>query len=183
MSDLSNKLSKIDTNKLNDKKSIINFIELAMKSYNYKLVEANYEKPWGVCLRFDYCDAEKFIKEFFSNLSLIDIKLGIDDMKLSPKILVISPGARLSWQYHNYRAECWKFLTDGGSYIKSNNNNENQAKVTKSGDFVQLNAHERHRLIGNRDKYVIVAEIWQHTNPDHLSSEDDIIRLKDDYRR
>jgi hypothetical protein len=50
--------------------------------------------------------------------------------KLSSKIIIVKPGARLSWQYHNRR-----------------------------------------------------AEIWQHTDVNHPSDEEDIIRVQDDFGR
>mgnify|MGYP003350752161 CR=1 FL=1 len=42
---------------------------------------------------------------------------------------------------------------------------------------------ERHRLIGTKEGWGMVAEIWQHTVPDHPSDESDIVRLQDDYRK
>jgi mannose-6-phosphate isomerase len=50
------------------------------------------------------------------------------------------------------------------------------------GDIVQLKQGERHRLIGT-SQWGIVAEIWQHTNAQHPSDEDDIVRLQDDFGR
>lgn len=41
---------------------------------------------------------------------------------------------------------------------------------------------ERHRLIG-LDSWGIVAGIWQHTDPENASDEDDIVRLQDDFGR
>ena len=40
-----------------------------------------------------------------------------------------------------------------------------------------------HRLLSKSEEFVLVAEIWQHAEPDHLSDEDDIERLEDDYQR
>jgi len=101
---------------------------------------------------------------------------------LSPKILLVSPDQRLSWQYHNRRSERWDFLTKG-LYSRSMTDEEGKAILAYTGDMVQFATRERHRLIGNNDTYVIVAEIWQHTNPEHISDEDDIVRLQDDYNR
>ena len=50
------------------------------------------------------------------------------------------------------------------------------------GNFIQLDKGERHRLIG-LDSWGIVAEIWQHTDPENPSDEDDIVRLQDDFGR
>ena len=46
----------------------------------------------------------------------------------------------------------------------------------------KLKKGERHRLIGLTD-YVVLAEIWQHTDPNNPSDENDIVRLSDDYGR
>jgi hypothetical protein len=45
-----------------------------------------------------------------------------------------------------------------------------------------LKQGERHRLIG-LDGWGIVAEIWQHTNAQQPSDEDDIVRVQDDFGR
>jgi hypothetical protein len=49
-------------------------------------------------------------------------------------------------------------------------------------EVVSLQQGERHRLIGRHD-WGVVAEIWMHTDPNHPSDEDDIVRLQDDYSR
>jgi hypothetical protein len=51
-----------------------------------------------------------------------------------------------------------------------------------SGDFVELQQGERHRLIG-LDGWGVVAEIWQHTDVNLPSDESDIVRLQDDFGR
>ena len=55
-------------------------------------------------------------------------------------------------------------------------------EVYEEGDKVVLQQGERHRLIG-LDDCSVVAEIWQHTDVDYPSDEDDIIRLQDDFGR
>ena len=55
-------------------------------------------------------------------------------------------------------------------------------KVFKEGDEIVLKQCERHRLRG-LDDYSVVAEIWQHTDPNNPTDEEDIIRLQDDFGR
>ena len=55
-------------------------------------------------------------------------------------------------------------------------------EVYNEGDQIILQKGERHRLIG-LDDYSVVAEIWQHTDVNHPSDEDDIIRVQDDFGR
>ena len=45
-----------------------------------------------------------------------------------------------------------------------------------------LKKGERHRLIG-LSEWGIIAEIWQHTDAENPSNEDDIVRLQDDFGR
>ena len=66
--------------------------------------------------------------------------------------------------------------------VQSDDNIEGKLVRFKEGDQVRLAQGERHRLIGLED-YGIVAEIWQHTDADHPSDEEDIIRVQDDFGR
>jgi len=182
MSELLKGLSKIETSESTKKEQLVDDIEQSMSNGGYTLVERNDQKPWGAYLKFSNSEADTFVKEFFPDLSPADARLGNEEAELSPKILVVSPGQRLSWQYHNQRAERWSFLTDG-LYDKSMTDYEEGARVARAGDFVQFAAQERHRLIGRAAAYSLVAEIWQHTDSKYPSSEDDIVRLSDDYSR
>jgi len=75
----------------------------------YKVVELNDQKPWGAYIRIDSTQADEFVNEFFPGLTPIQARLGVEAAELSPKILIVAPGQRLSWQYHNRRAERWAF--------------------------------------------------------------------------
>ena len=101
--------------------------------------------------------------------------------KLSPKILIVKPDARLSWQYHHRRAEIWQVYKGEVGIVRSNDDTESELVRFKEGEQVRLAQGERHRLIGLED-YGIVAEIWQHTDA-VPSDEDDIIRVQDDFSR
>ena len=148
----------------------------------YKIVEVNTDKPWGAYIRIDGAQADDFVAEFFPGLSPEDARLGIEGLELSPKILIVTPGQRLSWQYHHRRAERWVFLTDG-SYNKSRTDEQGSPVIVRPEHIVQFENSERHRLNGLQDAVVVVAEIWQHVDAHHPSDEDDIVRLQDDYNR
>jgi mannose-6-phosphate isomerase-like protein (cupin superfamily) len=150
----------------------------------YTIVEEDINKPWGAYYRMSGDEAGRFIEEFFPGLSITEAKLGRDDMELSPKFLLVAPGHRLSWQYHDRRAERWRFLTDG-SYHRSHSDEQGGLISAKAGEVVQFDAGERHRLCANIDgnSYTLVAEIWQHTVAGQPSDESDIVRLQDDYKR
>jgi len=184
MSELSTELSNTNTNpnKFVDKSRIVDDIEQKMTMRGYTATEIDCKRPWGAFLKFSNDEADMFVDEFFPGLSPVEARLGSEGAELSPKILVVSPGQRLSWQYHDRRAERWVFLTKG-HYVKSDTDDETEARAADIGDVVQFSPLERHRLIGDKGGFTVVAEIWQHSDPDNLSDEDDIVRLSDDYSR
>ncbi|HSW91537.1 MAG TPA: hypothetical protein VLG09_02745 [Candidatus Saccharimonadales bacterium] len=182
MNELSHQLERLENNDTVDKATIVAQIVEAVESAGYTIVDLNDTKPWGAYMRMESSQAERFMKEFFPGLTIEEARLGMSDAELSPKLLIVAPNQRLSWQYHNRRAERWTFLTEGG-YNKSNTDDEGEAIVVKPGTVVQFARGERHRLIGIPGKYAIVAEIWQHSDANDPSSEEDIVRLADDYKR
>ena len=54
---------------------------------------------------------------------------------MSPKILIVKPNARLSWQYHNRRAEIWQVFNGSAGIIRSDSDEENEMKVYNEGDY------------------------------------------------
>lgn len=165
-----------------DKHAVSSEIERYINLSGYKIADKDIDRPWGAFFRFETTDAARFLKEFFPELESMNIEIDNQGLELSPKILIVSPGQRLSWQYHSRRAEIWRFLTEG-QYVRSLNDEENDIEHANKGDIVSFQKEERHRLVGLEDKYAFVAEIWQHTDPTNLSDEDDIVRLQDDYKR
>jgi mannose-6-phosphate isomerase-like protein (cupin superfamily) len=103
-------------------------------------------------------------------------------LKLSPKILIVKPLSRLSWQYHFRRSEIWKVLEGEVAVVRSDNDNEQPKKIFSKGSLITLKQGERHRLIGLND-FGVIAEIWQHTDVNNPSDENDIVRIQDDYGR
>ena len=65
---------------------------------------------------------------------------------------------------------------------RSHDNNQSPIVKLYEGNQVKLEKGERHRLIG-LDDYAVLAEIWEHTDSNNPSDENDIVRLDDDYGR
>lgn len=90
------------------------------------------------------------------------------------KRIVVKPGARLSYQYHNHRSEIWTVI-------------EGEATVTLDGAITVLGPSEvfrvpqgaKHRLENKGSIPLTIIEIQYGT----YFGEDDIIRLDDDYNR
>ena len=102
--------------------------------------------------------------------------------KLSPKILVVAPQTRLSWQYHHRRAEIWQVISGTVGVISSFTDQETEVNRYNQGDQIVLKQGERHRLVGLED-WGVIAEIWQHTDASNPSDESDIVRVQDDFGR
>ena len=156
-----------------------NKIYKQIKSVGFTIISNDFERPWGGFLVIDEEHAQEFSNKFFEGLDINTLKIG---GKLSPKVLIVKSKARLSWQYHNRRAEIWQVYKGSAGIIRSDSDIENEMEVYNEGDQIILQQGERHRLIG-LDDYCVVAEIWQHTDADHPSDEDDIIRVQDDFGR
>ena len=150
-----------------------------LQDLNFKIISKDFERPWGGFLVIDETQAQDFSDKFFEGIDVNTLKIG---GKLSPKILIVKPNARLSWQYHNRRAEIWRIYKGTAGIITSDSDEENEMKEYNEGDQIILKQGERHRLIG-LDETSVVAEIWQHTDKNNPSDEDDIIRVQDDFGR
>ena len=153
-------------------------IQQEIESYGFTIVDKDFERPWGAFLVIKEEEAQNFGNRFFNGINVDTLRV---EGKLSPKILIVKPGARLSWQYHHRRAEIWQVYKGEVGIVRSNDDTEGALVRFKEGDQVKLAQGERHRLIG-LEEYGIVAEIWQHTYwiP---SDEDDIVRVQDDFSR
>jgi GDP-L-fucose synthase len=136
-------------------------------------------RPWGGFFVLPEEDAPRFIQYFFPNMNMDDFK---GYAKLSPKILLVAPDKRLSWQYHHRRAELWRVVGGTAGVVVSDTDEQTEPKALSLGEIIQLKQGERHRLIGT-DGWGMVAEIWKHTNPEYPSDEDDIVRVQDDFGR
>ena len=94
---------------------------------------------------------------------------------------MVKPNVKLSWQYHNRRAEIWQVYKGRVGVVQSATDIETPMESYGPGDQIKLDQGVRHRLLGLED-YGVVAEIWQHTDP-LPSDEEDIIRVQDDFGR
>ncbi len=144
-----------------------------------KINTEDSSRPWGGFFVIEENEADKFIQLYFPKLTKTELSIS---GKLSPKILVVAPEKRLSWQYHHRRAEIWKLIGGTAAVATSDTDVEKEIKYLNIGDIIQLKQGERHRLIG-LENWGIVAEIWRHTDPQNPSNEEDIVRLQDDFGR
>jgi mannose-6-phosphate isomerase-like protein (cupin superfamily) len=160
-------------------KNVFDKVEAYLIQDNFTIVQKVADKPWGGYFLLDELQVEKFITKYFSNLLKQDL---IISGKLSPKILVVAPNKKLSWQYHFRRAEIWKLIAGTAGIITSKTDKQEAIHILQMDEIIKIECGERHRLIG-LENWGMVAEIWQHTEMDNPSNEEDIVRLEDDFGR
>jgi mannose-6-phosphate isomerase-like protein (cupin superfamily) len=154
-------------------------IKNELESNHFTIVSKDHHRPWGVFFVIAEKQAQEFANQYFDGLDVSTLKRG---GALSPKILVVAPNKRLSWQYHHRRAEIWRVIQGQAGVKRSANDTEGELEILNEGDTITLQQGERHRLIG-LDNYAVIAEIWQHIDANHPSDEDDIVRVQDDFGR
>jgi mannose-6-phosphate isomerase len=163
-----------------EKTEVFSQVEKYLHECGLRIVGQDSARPWGGFFVIDESQAGAFAKLFFPDVRLVDLKIG---GRLSPKILLVQPQKRLSWQYHHRRAEIWRIISGRAGVATSMTDREDGGVTLKNvGDTVRLAQGQRHRLVGLLD-WGVVAEIWQHTDREHPSDENDIIRLQDDFGR
>ena len=150
-----------------------------LSSEKLNVIDKDTDRPWGGFFVISEDNAQDFANIYFNGLNIEELKVS---GRLSPKILIIAPNKRLSWQYHHRRSEIWKVVSGEIKVITSHDDIERKEKTLKEGDEIRLSKGERHRIIG-MDDYAVVAEIWIHTDKDNPSDENDIVRVQDDFDR
>jgi len=143
---------------------------------SFTIVGQDLNRPWGGYFNIDESQADTFANKFFATL------IYNKTLKLSPKFLILAPGKKISWQYHERRAELWNVALGPVGIFRSETENMGEITIFPSGSSCEIAPLERHRLVG-LENWAVVAEVWLHTNKNNPSNEEDIIRLQDDYGR
>ena len=151
-------------------------IKSEVKNLGFSITHEDFNKPWGGYFQIDQRQSQKFVHTFISK------EINVNSLKISPKILIVEPNQRLSWQFHRRRKEIWKVYRNEIGVIRSLTNFENDLIIKKEGEVIYFDNKERHRLVG-LNKIGVVAEIWIHTDLNNPSDENDIVRISDDYKR
>ncbi len=161
------------------KASIFSEITEMLTKQNFGIIKQDQSRPWGGFFVLDEAQTAQFAKLYFPHIELTDLQI---TQKLSPKILVVAPEKRLSWQYHFRRAEIWRVIAGTVGIVTSDTDEEGALQTLAPNAVISLRQGQRHRLVGLQE-WGILAEIWQHTDVNNPSDEDDIVRVQDDFGR
>lgn len=154
-------------------------VENYLLDLGFNIAAKDLKRPWGGFFVLDETQAKQFGSLYFPGIDLTSLKIS---GKLSPKILMVESNKRLSWQYHFRRAEIWKLVAGVAGVVTSETDLEGPVHQLKVGEIIRLKQGQRHRLVG-LEGWGMIAEIWQHTDAQHPSDEDDIVRVQDDFGR
>ena len=157
---------------------ISNKIETDLQRLNIEVASMDKERPWGGFYVIDQNSVNNFLQQFFPEIDIAILTNGT----ISPKILVVAPQQKLSWQYHLRREEIWKLIDGEAGLVRSETNEPSLPISLEKNKIIYLKKEERHRLIGF-ENWGVIAEIWKHTDPQFPSNEDDIVRIEDNYGR
>jgi mannose-6-phosphate isomerase len=161
------------------KQALFSQTEQQLQQQGFTIVQQDQTRPWGGFFVLHEDEAQAFADTYFDGLPVEQLRIS---GKLSPKILLVAPQQRLSWQYHFRRAEIWRVVQGTVGVITSPTDEEGELKTYAPGEVITLRQGERHRLVGLAD-WGVLAEIWQHTDASQPSDEDDIVRVQDDFGR
>ena len=161
------------------KRALFRQVAETLRQQGFNIAHEDAARPWGGFFVIDEDQAQKFADRYFDGLSVDKLRIS---GKLSPKVLLVAPQRRLSWQYHHRRAEIWQVVQGPVGVATSDTDEQGEVKSYPVGERIVLRQGERHRLVGLGD-WGMLAEIWQHTDAGNPSDEDDIVRVQDDFGR
>jgi mannose-6-phosphate isomerase-like protein (cupin superfamily) len=168
-------MNTIDT----QKQALFQQVAAQLQQQGFTIAKEDPTRPWGGFFVIDEDQAQQFADTYFNGLPVDQLRIS---GKLSPKILLVAPHQRLSWQYHHRRAEIWQVVQGPVGVATSATDEQGEVKNYQVGERIILKQGERHRLVGLKE-WGVLAEIWQHTDATQPSDEDDIVRVQDDFGR
>ena len=97
-----------------------------------------------------------------------------EDENYKIKKIIVNPGKRMSYQFHNKRSECW-IIIQGTAKINLND----KIELFKKGDIIEIPIKAKHRVENINDSDLIFIEV----QTGEYFGEDDIVRIEDDFNR
>jgi mannose-6-phosphate isomerase len=157
---------------------VFNRVLAEAKGFGLEIFDQDFARPWGGFLRFNEASLGKFFGAYWQG-----VDTGKDEGRRDPKVLLVAPAQRLSLQLHHRRSELWRVLDGPVLVVHGLDQNNLVEDVLHTGEIIHLPVGHMHRLCGDLTSWGRVAEIWEHTDPNNLSDESDIVRVQDDYVR
>ena len=103
--------------------NIFETTRIKLSNQGLRIDRYDLNRPWGGFFVLDENQAQQFADIYFEGLDVAPLRIA---GKLSPKILLVKPEARLSWQYHHRRAETWRVVEGPVGIVRSATDDEGE---------------------------------------------------------
>ena len=120
---------------ITDKAALFAATAAHLQSQGFRLADQDQTRPWGGFFVIDESQAQAFADAYFDGLPADSLRIA---GKLSPKMLLVAPQQRLSWQYHFRRAEIWKVVQGPVGVATSPTDEEGEVKSYEPGALIVL---------------------------------------------
>lgn len=171
---------ELNLTSITTKETACSQIKGTLANLGFNIVKEDISRPWGAFFCVDDQQDNVFRKAFFNGVELPKM---VENGTISPKIMLVAPEKRLSWQKHSRRAEFWRVQKGPiGAFLSATDEHPSDYQTYHDGEAIFIPNEGRHRLVG-LSNWGVVAEIWIHTDPTNPSNEEDIIRIADDFKR
>jgi len=97
-----------------------------------------------------------------------------DEPNYKLKRIEVFPGHRLSYQYHSHRSESWTIIQGEGTLTL-----DDKSIKMSIGQNVSIPVKAKHRIKNTGSENLVFIEVQTGS----YFGEDDIVRIKDDYKR
>ena len=104
-----------------------------------------------------------------------NFKILLDTPYTKVKRITVNPNQKLSLQYHNHRSEVWTVVSGYGKVQVGD-----VTKGAKTGSVIEIPIGYKHRVIASE---VGITFVEVQLSKSRNFSEDDIVRIEDDYGR
>ena len=161
--------------------------------FGLEVEQVNKDKPWGGYVKFSRQSLQGFREAYWHGFlsdhcreqldqCFADAEKQGDGASLDAKLLLVSPGERLSLQSHERRSELWRVLEGPVIFVMGSSAENLSDREVRAGEVIKIPCGALHRLVAPAPSWGVVAEFWHHENPSAPSDEDDITRYDDDYQ-
>ena len=91
----------------NEKSALFQDTQTQLEAQGFTIDQQDQSRPWGGFFVIREDQAQQFADTYFNGISVDQLRIS---GKLSPKILIVAPEKRLSWQYHHRRDEIFNLI-------------------------------------------------------------------------
>jgi mannose-6-phosphate isomerase len=125
------------------KQALFQQIAATLGQQGFTIAKEDPTRPWGGFFVDDEDQAQQFADTYFNGLSVDNLRIS---GKLSPKVLLVAPHQRLSWQYHHRRAEIWQVVQGPVGVATSDTDEQGEVKSYQVGERIVLKQGGPQRL-------------------------------------